>query len=947
MAPFLAHTAILLWLSFAAARRLHRSLLEQLLGAIALSWANIVVTSLALSAVGELGAPAWYFRTSLLLALATWLALRRVGPEPGVSTPGREGLPATAALLAAGLTLLPVVYASFRIAGTYPPNNYDSLTYHLPRVMYYLGQGDLAHFATGNPRQTYFPFNFNLLQLHALQYSPGLQALTFINLTAWLAAGLAVYRLARLAAAGPNAALVAAWLAMTSTQVMAQATATTNDLPTGAGLLGFLLFALRWRETRLTRDALLAGLCAGLTAGSKLTVVFFAPASGLLALLWAWSHWRRGEIRAFLAGATAWILPAVLGLALAVPFALVNLAEKGEWINKTYDFTLNRPFTWACVGQTSLAYLVQMFLEPLHRFTFDLGFTAALNTWGTATFFPRWNEAYAFSPLYLFPPDLNEDHVWFGLTGPVVLIAAVFAVLRLRHRPVAAWLGWLGLGWFATYFLLNKWSLYNQRYFVPAILVLSPCLALFLEAGWNQPALRRATRNLVVVLAVSALWLAGIYLFQNTSRPYAPLWAGLPPPPALPALPPLMTQRMLEHERINIDSTDGNERIFLLMAQRGHQRFTARSSTQPDRYNVYSQWGFVRKVAYSNIEQLSSYTIVEVPAKRTAGVEFLGTIGSGQPAIDYYGLPPHPENQPSSPGNRGVLVVFSYGPREPGRYANLGIKVAGLNDPDHARLRVGVEYVDGTNAELAAFEVTGEAQSSVTRPFRRFTMRVEDRDTGELLGRVDLPYLAREEPPEIEAPQNPFSVLSEELVAAQPGSRIRTTGLAPPEGPYPQWDLPLIRWAKAPVLRLEIPETRNLERLEFSFELRLHTREAARFDVCFNGEIMQSYDWANRTGWFIRTLTFTPRPGRNVIEIRNVAVSDDPDWLDYLERYPDVKAYVAGQGIAPDQGAREHWEAFGRKENRTLFNKRTLETVPGEPLYYMFRRLRVEGFRNL
>jgi 4-amino-4-deoxy-L-arabinose transferase-like glycosyltransferase len=948
MALLLAHTILLTLASYATASRLIRAVTDRVLATLLLVWANLVATSLLLSCVRQLGDPAWFFRGSLLLAFATWWLLRRVPPESATPPPPTD-TPHRGLLVAFCVTLLPVVWIGLQLASTYEPNNYDSLTYHLPRAMYYMGQGNLAHFDTGNPRQIYFPFNYNLLQLAGLIYSAPVQAVNFINLAAWAAAGLALYRLCRLCTFGANAALTATWLTLMATQVLAQATATTNDLPTGVGLITALTFALRWRHSGQTRDALLAGVAAGLAIGSKLTVVFFAPAGGLILLFLAWRHAQNHKLPEFFRGVRAWLFPALLAGLLAAPFAAINIAEKGEWINHSYDFTLNRPFSIGCVAQTSEAYLVQLFLEPLHRFTFDLQITAELNAWGTRTFFPHWNEAYAFAPLYLFPPDLNEDHVWFGFTGPAILLAAFFCLLRCRRAHVpAAWLAWLGLGWFATYFILNKWSLYNQRYFVPAILVLGPCLAAVIEAGWRNPRLYRTTRNLVLLLAVSSLWLAGVYLFKNTSRPYAPLWAGQPPPPALPALPPLLVQRLAGEPRINIDTTDGNERTFLFMNLGRHQRFTSFDRTDPDAYNLFSHWGFVRKVAYSNIEQLSSYTIVNLPAKRTAGVEFLGTIGSGQPALDYYGLAPHPETLPATESNRNAMVVFYYGPRDPGRYAKLRIKAAGLNAADHARLRVGVDFSDGSSETLATFTANGEAWASVTRPIKRFTVRVNDAASDAALGQSEVPYFAREDPPDFETPLDPTSLFADELISPAPKTRIVTTGLAPAEGPYPQWDLPLIRWAKAPVLRLEIPPQKHLDRIEFAFDLRLHIREAAQFDVRFNGEIVATYDWANRTGWFIRRLTFTPIPDQpNVIEIRSVTLGTEPDWLDYLERYPDIKAYVLSQHIPLVQGAREHYEAFGRKENRALHLQRHIETLSGDPLYYMFRTLRVAGFRDL
>ena len=950
MLIFLLHGLLLIGASLGSARALVRQAADRFLATAVIVWTNIVVTCLLLSGLRLLGDPHWFFRTSLALALATWLAVRRMNLAPEAPAP-----PITAGdrisrqlLLAFVVTLAPLAYLSIRIAGTYVPNNYDSLAYHLPRAMFYLGQNSLAHFVTGNDRQVYFPFNYNLLQLFGLIYSPPLQCLNFINLAAWVTAGVAIYRLCRLCALTANSALVATWVALTSTQVLAQATATTNDLPTAAALLCTLTFILRWRAAGQKRDALLAGLGAGLAAGSKLTVMFFGPPAGLIIAILAWQHWRRGGIHRLLRATGAWLVPAVLAFVLSAPFALINLAAKGVWVSKTYDYTLNRPFSLACAAQTAKAYLIQLFLEPLHRFTFDLTFTAQLNAWAKQTFFPRWNDAYAFSPLYLFPPDLNEDHVWFGFAGPLILVCALFCLVRGRRQaPPIVWMAGLGVGWLATYFTLNKWSLYNQRYMVLAILIMSPSVAACIDAGRAVPFFRRATRDLMVVLAFTSVWLCAIYLCQNTSRPYAPLWAGNPPPPALPSLPPLLARRMAEQPRVNIESSGTNERTFLLMAVGHHQRFTAFHRVDARSYNVFSEWGFVRKVAFTNIEQPSSFTVVKIPTKRTAGVEFLGTIGSGTDAQDYYGLVPHADQVTSGEGDRNALVEFFYKPREPRRYEPLLIRAVGLNAPDQARLLVGVEYEDHSTATLATFTAAGEVRTAVTKPFRRFTLRVEAQDGGRGLGAVDLPRLYRNLPANYEAPDDPSLLFVDELVVPHPEPHFLTEGLASPEGPYPQWDLPLIRWAKAPVTRIEIPATDQMARMEVTFSLRLGTRDAADIDVVFNGQLIKGYHVPGGAYWFTQTLSLIPQPGKNVLEFRNVSVSNEPDWEDYLNRNPDVKAYVVSLKVPPDQGAKEHWDSFGRHETRTLQMKRqTVSLGSSEPLYYQFRQLRLTAYRN-
>ena len=71
MALYLAHTFILLAASYAAARSLLRATGERLLAAGLLAWGNLVVTSLLLAGLHRLGDAAWFFRTSLILALVT------------------------------------------------------------------------------------------------------------------------------------------------------------------------------------------------------------------------------------------------------------------------------------------------------------------------------------------------------------------------------------------------------------------------------------------------------------------------------------------------------------------------------------------------------------------------------------------------------------------------------------------------------------------------------------------------------------------------------------------------------------------------------------------------------------------------------------------------------------------------------------------------------------
>lgn len=944
MAPFLGHAFILLLASGWVARRLFPDSIDRLLATFLLAWGNVVATCLLLSLVAHLGDPTWFFRTSLLVAGLVGAAVGLIKPtsldRPTTASADHLAMP-LGGLVLFFATLLPVLYINIRIGIEYLPNNYDSLTYHLPRAEYYLGQGTLGHFATGNPRQIFFPFNYNLIQLFGLIYGPPLQVLNFFNIVTWLVSGLAVYRLCRLARMTIGPSLASSWFALTSTQILAQATATTNDLPTGSVLITAGVFVLGWLQTGSRRHTLFAGLALGLMAGSKLTAVYFIPAAGLLVLGFIAFTWPRGKLSSTRNLLKAWWPAAFLAGLFAAPFAIINLIASGHWMTNAYDYIVNKPFSLPCALQTAQGYLVQLFIEPLHRFSLNLEQTSRLNNWAQQTLFPHWKPDYAFSPLYIFPPDLNEDHVWFGFTGGLIFLAALSCIFLFRKRPIISVIAVLGLGWFCAFFALNKWSLYNQRYMVPAILLMSPCLAAVVEASGARQVIRRAVLLVFGAVALSAYWMAGSFLLDNTTRPFAPLWFHSFTPPGLPPIPPLLAARLAPERRVNIDSDLGNERIFLLMTHGHRQRFTASDRIDRDAYNVFARWAFARHMAYTNIEQWASYVEVPFPGKPTAGVEFLGSMEGGPTAIDYYGLPAHAEDQPSATSNRFVFVTLSYGRREPDRYANTRVRVAGLHPRDGAHLILGYEDESGEIVTLGRFEQDCDSVVSLQKPFRRFTLKLVDNATAREIGTADIPHILRTADVASTATPDPKRAFDFNLIVSSP--TLTAEGLAPLEGPYEQWQLPAFRWAKSPSVRIPLPSTERIARLTIRYSVRLQARDRGDLDVLLNGKLIKHVALEQRDSWHDDVIEIAPAPGPNVLEFRDVALTDEPDWMAYLDANPDVKDWLVSQSIPLEEGAKVHFDNHGRGEHRTVPPKRIAPPPAAQSLYYVFRELRLEA----
>lgn len=893
MVTFLAHLAILGICSWAAATHLYRNRIDRALAASLLAWVNIVGTSLLLSWLTQLGNPVWFFRTSLLLAVLTWIAVRgRISPsaaDPVALTSG--GKRRWGWMLLA--SLVPFAAGALLTCFLYPPNNYDSLTYHLPRCVFYLGQGSLAHFPTYNSRQVFFPFNHTLLYVVPLVYGAPAAVLTFFNVAAWIGAGLAIFRFCRLSGRTFNGACFAVWIALMATQVIAQASSTTNDLPTAAALIASSVFVIRWTFGHLRRDTYLAGIGFGLTIGSKLTMVYFGPAGIVILGLLVFRLWRQGTLRVEWARMRSWLVPIAIAVVLVAPFIIFNLSARGEWMTTEYDYARNKPFSLTGGAQTGATYLLQFFVEPLHRFTFDLERTTQLNQWFINTFFKHWNPAHAFSELYIFPPDLNEDHVWFGFAGPFALLCALVVVVfpRKWYRPEGL-AALAGFGWLAAFFLLNKWSLYNQRYFIAAYFAFTPSVALLWDAVPKWSWWRRSLGILVALAVIfTSCWFGAHYQFANTSRPLRPLLTSATARPVSPPVPPLLLERLRNEPFINSRFRGGNERTFLFMGHRPDQRFLASDHEDPQAYNLHSFWGVACNTVMLNSSQFYAYALIAVPGKTTAGAEPLGRIDSGVNNRHYIGV--QPADRPAVPPNNHVLVVVNHGAYAPHRFSDLKIEVIGLNPADNLRLAARSTLGGELVQELLNSTTSGQFRIAATEPFDKITITLFAPDSVEPIatGEIALRTITDSTFAYLEADSD--HLFAYEAVIPERAGPLEISGLASPEGPYAEFDLPRFRWAKKPVVRLVLNDPLGARRLKLSFSARLQVREEGRLEVYASGKLLDTLDFDGKHTWIEKTLEFPAEGGPTTIELRDIP--------------------LAGQAPAP------------------------------ESLYFVYRTLRVEG----
>ena len=313
----LASTTLALTSALAAASLRLRSGVSFALAVYVLASAEIVAMTLVLSTAHAVGACGYTIVQAglLMVAAVAWHVRGRPRPPvPRVDVIASARRNPIVAMLAA-VVAVALVYEFF-IAVATPPNNGDSLTYHLTRAAAWLRHGGLYRIPRGQPGENDFPPNAEIQILYTFAF---LHRDTVAALTQWCAQAaliVGIYGCARRLRFSRPSSLFAALLAPTLSLVALQSMTTQNDLVVAAYIVAAAYFVTGGRPTELA----LFGVALGLALGTKPTAFIAVPVLALLALV---SLPRRLLVTAALAG--------LLGCAAFGSYSYVsNLAATGH-----------------------------------------------------------------------------------------------------------------------------------------------------------------------------------------------------------------------------------------------------------------------------------------------------------------------------------------------------------------------------------------------------------------------------------------------------------------------------------------------------------------------------------------------------------------------------------------------------------------------------------------
>ncbi|MGW1450973.1 ArnT family glycosyltransferase [Micromonospora sp. NPDC002411] len=430
-------------------------------------------------------------------------------------------------------TIAGLVLVELLVALLAEPNNFDSQTYHLPKVEHWVAQGDLDFWPTAIHRQVTIPPGAEYLLLHLRLLTGGDH---LHNLVQWAAGVLCLLVAARITAqlgGGRRAQLLTAFVLATTPMVVLQATSTQTDLVCAAWVTCAATLVLDGLRRRTGWGTLLGlGAATGLTAVTK--------TSGLIAVGPLLVLWGLAQLRLTLAAGAA-----TTGAAVSAATGAVRRPRPVGGVARTVGGSVLILLVAAVVVGPFLARVTAEFGHPLGpprlresipmerhdpqsilvnalrigHTAFDTplaplrraGAEVIIDGAGVIGVDPQ-DRAITFGR-EIFPEPAwypDEDRVAFPLTGALALIGAVVALARPRRidpeqtGPLRAY-AVVVLAAVLLHTSMIKWQPWGNRLILYAVVLAVPLAGLWVDALLRRRRANSARRSVATAVAVTVL----------------------------------------------------------------------------------------------------------------------------------------------------------------------------------------------------------------------------------------------------------------------------------------------------------------------------------------------------------------------------------------------------------------------------------------------------------
>jgi len=418
------------------------------------------------------------------------------------------------------LILLAVI--SFSI----PPLNFDSNTYRLSRIAYWLQESNIYSFETNDHRMNYTGHNADLNMLWVLiWFKNNYQHAAIIQFIGGLLCCTSIYEITRLANYKFQTRILTVLIFIGIPSVSCQFITTQFDLFTAGTLtagIAILHSGLRKKDIRIVS---LAGIAFGITLGAKAVVAFL----GIPCMLYYISCLFLYKIKPIQTLKYSMVL-SIFCLIFAFPPFLKNWITYHNVFGNNHDFVVltghNEKNKIGMLKCNLLAYTWQS-LEPssqapgvniLTKTAFDMMETFISETKGYPENFQR-NVDKAKENFYN-RNRLTEDSVSFGIIVVLLftfnLAFIAFAWRKLDNKKIPIIL--FGLGIIPSLIVFSMkfiYMPYNFRFFI----ISAPMFAIFCSLAINSLKNKStALRIASTLLTINTILITGKCLFQNNEN---------------------------------------------------------------------------------------------------------------------------------------------------------------------------------------------------------------------------------------------------------------------------------------------------------------------------------------------------------------------------------------------------------------------------------------------
>ena len=390
-----------------------------------------------------------------------------------------------------------------------PPNNWDSMTYHMSRVEYWIQNKSISFFKTNNPRQNILaPFSeFLILHFQILSGSD-----IFANLVQWISLiiGLAsVSLICKEFGLGRRLQLISAVFICSLPIILLQASSTKNDIVASTFILLFYYYQIILVKRYSMASIYFAGLSLGLGILTKGTcyILFFAIGITYLTYLIAFKIWDIKKIM-FRYG-----IIFSIGLLINVPHYLRNFFKYNDLLGLSVLPSLTN----------ELLAVGVMFSNLIRHIAYQLGTNINIINWyiyrivkillGNNISDPKTS----FLDRDFRPPffSLHEDTAG-NIIHTLLIIIIFFIGLTLIKKVKRVQLTSLSIAVISIllYCFLLKWQPWTGKV-IPLFVITTPFLMVVLNHILHLKQIKIAFYLILVVMLTGTF----PYLFYNKSRP--------------------------------------------------------------------------------------------------------------------------------------------------------------------------------------------------------------------------------------------------------------------------------------------------------------------------------------------------------------------------------------------------------------------------------------------